>query len=81
MNDPSNYNHKTRYWSTFNRILNNRLTPFLEKVCEELTGFKRGRRTPDHMFVINTLVQKYIRNTSQPLYMYKRMLCILKNGI
>lgn len=48
-----------------------RLTNFLEKndiVPKEQIGFKHGCRTSDHMFVINTIIQKYVTNGSKHLY-------------
>ena len=55
----------------FNRILNNRLSKFLKSndlICQEQIGFVEGCRTSDHMYVVNTLIQKYVKNSNKPLY-------------
>ena len=55
----------------FNRVLNNRLSKFLSErkiIRPEQTGFIEGSRTSDHMFVLRSLIQKYVKNNSKPLY-------------
>ena len=52
----------------FNSILNQRLTSFLEnnKISNnKQIGFKKKARTADHIFVLNTLMNKYSRGKSQ----------------
>ena len=47
---------------TFNAILNNRLSNFLEErkiLCIEQCGFKKKHRTTDHMFVLKNIMHKY----------------------
>lgn len=72
--DPSNYRGITigdTVGKLFNKILNNRLTKFLEdndKIRKEQIGFKANSRTSDHIFVLHTLIQKYVTNGSKPLY-------------
>lgn len=55
----------------FNQVLNNRLSKFLADrnlIRPEQTGFIEGCRTSDHMFVLKTLLQKYVLGESKPLY-------------
>lgn len=55
----------------FNKILNNRVVNFLDKnniISKEQIGFMKGCRTTDHMFTLQTLIQKYIKINSKPLY-------------
>jgi hypothetical protein len=55
----------------FNQILNNRLTNFLKDkdiMRREQIGFVKGCRTSDHMFILQTIIQKYAKNESKPLY-------------
>ena len=72
--DPANYRGITiadNIGKLFNQILNNRLTKFLTSkniIKHEQIGFMKGRRTTDHMFILNTLIQKYVKNNSKPLY-------------
>ena len=72
--DPSNYRGITvsdNVSKLFNKILDNRLTVYFDKhniICKEQIGFKSGNRTSDHMFVLKTLINKYVRNASKPLY-------------
>lgn len=37
-------------------------------IRDEQIGFRKGRRTTDHMFILNTLIQKYVKNGSKRLY-------------
>jgi hypothetical protein len=49
----------------FSIILNNRLVTYLEKnktLNPYQIGFKRGARTSDHMFIIRTLLEKYVKS-------------------
>lgn len=44
---------------------------FLDKnntIRKEQIGFMKGCRTTDHMFTLQTLIQKYIKINSKPLY-------------
>lgn len=72
--DPSNYRGITitdAIGKLLNKIINDRLTKYLEKndiIPKEQIGFKHGCRTSDHMFVLNTLIQKYVTNGSKQLY-------------
>jgi hypothetical protein len=55
----------------FNRVLNNRLSKFFISnniINKEQFGFMKGRRTTDHMFVLKTLIDKYVERNSKPLY-------------
>jgi hypothetical protein len=55
----------------FNQILNNRLTSFLKEkyiTRREQIGFVKGCRASDHMFILQTIIQKYATNESKPLY-------------
>ena len=72
--DASNYRGITisdNIGKLFNKILNNRLINFLDKnniIRKEQIGFMKGCRTTDHMFTLQTLIQKYIKINSKPLY-------------
>ena len=72
--DPSNYRGITicdNVGKLFNSVLNNRLSDYFEKhklICKEQIGFMKGRRTADHMFVLNTLLNKYIKSQSKYIY-------------
>ena len=33
----------------------------------EQIGFVKGCRTPDHMFILQSIIQKYAKNESKPL--------------
>ena len=72
--EPANYRGITitdNIGKLFNQILNNRLTKFLNNrkiIKKEQIGFTKGCRTTDHMFVLNTIIQKYVKNNSKPLY-------------
>jgi hypothetical protein len=47
------------------------LINFLDKnntIRKEQIGFMKGCRTTDHMFTLQTLIQKYIKINSKPLY-------------
>ena len=65
--DPTNYSGITiadNIGKLFNQVLNNRFTKFLTSkniIKNEQIGFMKGRRTTDHMFVLNTLIQKYVK--------------------
>ena len=37
-------------------------------INKEQIGFMKGRRTTDHMFVLKTLIDKYVERNSKPLY-------------
>lgn len=73
--DPSNYRGITIgdcLGQIFNRILNNRLVCFLEKnyiINKEQTGFVKGCHKSDHMFTLKTLIHKYVKSHSKPIYM------------
>ena len=72
--DPSNYRGITigdTVGKIVNQILNNRLTSFLidkDIIRREQIEFVKGCRTSDHMFIIQTIIQKYVKNESKPLY-------------
>ena len=72
--DPSNYRGITIsdiIGKLFNRVMNNRLNKFFianNIINNEQIGFIKGRRTTDHIFVLKTLVDKYVKRKSQPLY-------------
>ena len=45
------------------KILNDRLTDFLEKnniINENQIGFRRGKRTTDHVFTLKAIIDKYL---------------------
>ena len=35
---------------------------------KEQIGFRKGCRTSDHMFILQTLIQKYVKNNSKPMF-------------
>jgi hypothetical protein len=37
-------------------------------INKEQIGFMKERRTTDHMFVLKTLLDKYVERNSKPLY-------------
>ena len=63
--NPSNYRGITItscLGKLFNMVLNERLSKFFEKhkiISPYQIGFKKKHRTSDHMFILNTLVNKY----------------------
>ena len=71
--DPGNFRGITissALSKTFNSILNERLCSFLEEnniMCPEQIGFKKKCRTSDHMFILQTIINKYKRSR-KPLY-------------
>jgi hypothetical protein len=55
----------------FAKILNTRLENFLFKrniIRPEQIGFCKNKRTSDHMFVLKTLIEKYIQNNPKVLF-------------
>ena len=55
----------------FNQLMNDRLTRYMDEndliQCNQI-GFRKGYRTSDHVFVMKTLIDKYL-NTGKRLYM------------
>ena len=48
----------------FSMILSNRLESFAEEnklIDDTQIGFKKGSRTVDHMFILTTLIDKYVK--------------------
>ena len=74
VDEPSNYRGITisnNISKLFNKILDKRLTTFFNKheiICREQIGFRANNRTVDHMFILKTLINKYVKNKSKPLY-------------
>jgi len=66
--DPNNYRSITItncLGKLFNRILDNRLTKFLDKhhvINDSQMGFTKKARTSDHMFILKTIIDKYCNN-------------------
>ena len=59
----------------FNMILNTRLDTYLDEnniIDVSQIGFKKNARTSDHMFVLKTLIDKYINQPGSPL-MFRRL--------
>ena len=54
----------------FSIILNNRLEKFITNnlIDDTQIGFKKNCRTTDHMFILRTLVDKYVKKLKSPLY-------------
>jgi exonuclease III len=56
----------------FSSIMNHRLTNFIEKnkiIPDNQAGFRKDRRTADNLFILKTLINKYVVNSKQKLYM------------
>ena len=74
--DPNNYRGLT-ITSCLGKVYNSVLTKRLEKFVENYTilpvnqiGFRKKARTSDHMFILKTLIEKYVTNrNSKPLYL------------
>ena len=52
-------------------ILSNRLESFAKEnklIDDTQIGFKKGSRTVDHMFILTTLIDKYVKKLKSPLY-------------
>ena len=52
-------------------ILTNRLESFAKDnqlIDNTQIGFKKGCRTADHMFILTTLIDKYVKKLKTPLY-------------
>ncbi len=55
----------------FSSILNDRLYNYMEnKLSKFQIGFKRGCRTSDHIFTLNSLVKKYLKRRNGPRKLY-----------
>jgi len=67
-NDPSNYRGISIMpclSKIFNSILNNRLQAYFDSnsiINKAQIGFQPKSRTSDHMFVLRTLIEKYLNN-------------------
>ena len=72
--NPENYRGITitsNLGKLFNMVLNARLDTFLEDneiINKEQIGFTRKARTSDHMFVLKSLIDKYINSKGGKLY-------------
>ena len=52
-------------------ILNNRLEKFITSnnlIDDTQIGFKKNCRTSDHMLILQTLIDKYVKKLKSPLY-------------
>ena len=55
----------------FSIILNNRLEKFITSnnlIDDTQIGFKKNCRTSDYMFILQTLIDKYVKKLKSPLY-------------
>ena len=72
--DPSNYRGiaiNSALSKIFSMILANRLESFAKEnqlIDDTQIGFKKGCRTVDHMFILTTLIDKYVKKLKSPLY-------------
>ena len=74
ISDPNNYRCLTinsQFGKLFNRVLNSRLNNYLVKnklidPCQ--IGFQKGKRTSDHIYTLNTLIQKYTKLKKRKVY-------------
>ena len=66
--EPSNYRGialSSNLCKLFNAILATRINKYLEEnsvIRPEQGGFRKDHRTSDHIFVLQTIIQKYTRN-------------------
>ena len=74
LKDPSNYRGiavNSTLGKVFSMVLTNRLESFAKDkqlIDNTQIGFKNGSRTVDHMFILTTLIDKYIKKLKSPLY-------------
>ena len=67
--DPNNYRGITLsscLGKLFCHVLNNRITSELETISflkQEQAGFRKNHRTSDHIFILRTIVDKYVLNS------------------
>ena len=72
--DPNNYRCLTinsQFSKLFNRILNNRLCAYLEKhniIDKCQIGFQKDKRTEDHIYTVQTLINKYTKLYKKKIY-------------
>lgn len=72
--DPDNYRCLTinsQFGKLFNRLLNNRLCDFLTKhniIDKCQIGFQKEKRTEDHIYTLQTLVNKYTKLYKKKIY-------------
>ena len=55
----------------FSGVLNNRLQTYLEEnrlINENQSGFRKGRRTTDNLFILKTIINKYLCQKNKSLY-------------
>jgi hypothetical protein len=74
VSDPNNYRGITvssALAKVFGMILNKRLDKYLADnriLCPNQIGFRKQTRTTDHMFIIRTLIDKYVKHGNTPIY-------------
>jgi hypothetical protein len=74
VSDPNNYRGITvnsALAKVFGMIINNRLDKYLSDnntLCPNQIGFRKNARTTDHLFILRTLVDKYVKHGASPLY-------------
>jgi hypothetical protein len=74
LSDPNNYRGITvnsALAKVFGMILNDRLEQFLSEsniLCPNQIGFRKDTRTSDHMFILRTLIDKYVKHGNRPIY-------------
>ena len=72
--DSSNYRGiaiNSTLGKVFSMVLTNRLESFAKDnqlIDNTQIGFKKGSRTVDHMFILTTLIDKYVKKLKSPLY-------------
>ena len=57
----------------FSIILNSRLEKFITSnnlIDDTQIGFKKNCRTSDHMFILQTLIDKYVKKLKYHLFMF-----------
>ena len=73
-NDPSSYRGIALISclaKLFNNILNERLVSFLNKhsvISEFQIGFKKGSRTPDHVFILRHLIDPHVKQRKKDIF-------------
>lgn len=56
----------------FTKLLNNRITEYLEKhniLNDNQAGFRKDRRTTDNLFILRSLIDKYVKHGKKKLFL------------
>ena len=75
LDDPDNYRGisiSSCFAKLYSLVLNERLIDAIEKfdlVSQEQIGFLKGFRTTDHSFIINSIVNKLVKENNKTTYL------------